>query len=70
MDEGCYQPVVSDEDEVPLVVECDHPPSLELGHLGEPRGQHPCHCVPETSGEVVQYDLWLVVSHLPMALHQ
>ena len=60
--------MVSDEDEVPLVVEGDHSPTLELGDLWEPGGQQPCHAVTQASGEVVQYDLRLVISHLSMTL--
>ena len=61
-------PVVPDEDEVSLVVEGDHSPALELRDLREPGGQQPRHAVTQASGEVVQYDLWLMVSHHTMAL--
>lgn len=60
--------MVPHEDEVPLIMECDHPATVELGYLWEPRPQHPCHCVTQTSGEIVQNNLWLVIGHLSMAL--
>ena len=61
---------MSDEDIVSLVVEGDHPPALELGHLGEPRRQHSGHRVTQMRGEVVENHLRLVVSHLSMTLHR
>ena len=61
-------PVVSEEDEVSLVVEGEHPPPLELWDLREPRGQHPCHTVTQPRREVVQDHLRLVLRHLPMTL--
>ena len=61
---------MSEEDEVSLVVEGDHPPPLELGIMGEQRRKHPCHCVPNTSAEVVQHYLWLVRGDSSMTLKQ
>ena len=65
---GIYTPVMSDEDEVSLVVEGEDSPPGELGDLREPGRKHPPHTVTESSGEVVEYHLRFVLRHLPMPL--
>ena len=60
--------MVSEEDEVSLVVEGDHSPAGELGDLGEPGGQQSPHAVTQSSREVVQNHLWSVLRDLPVTL--
>ena len=60
--------MMSDEDEVSLVVKRDNPPPLKLRLLRKPRGNHSGHCMAQTSCEVVENDLWLVIGHLSMTL--
>ena len=40
-----HQPVMSEEDVVPLVVKSDNSSPLKLGVMGEKCSQHACHCV-------------------------
>ena len=46
-------PMMSNEDEVSLIMEGDGSPSLELWVVWEEGSKHPCHRVTQTCGEVV-----------------
>ena len=60
--------MVPEEDEVPLVVEGDHPSAPELWVMGEEGSKHAPHCVAQTSGQVVQNNLWNVTGWPAMTL--
>ena len=45
--------MMSNEDEVSLIMEGDGSPSLELWVVWEEGSKHPCHRVTQTCGEVV-----------------
>lgn len=49
-----------EEDEVALVVQCSNLATLELGDMGEQRGEHSSNSVTKTSVEVVENQFWLV----------
>ena len=61
-------PVLSKEDVIPLTVESDHSSSVELGVLRKESSQHPGHCMAQAGGEVVEYNLRLVVGSSAMTL--
>ena len=61
-------PVLSKEDVIPLTVESDHSSSVELGVLREESSQHPGNCMAQAGGEVVEYNLRLVVGSSSMTL--
>lgn len=50
----------SEEEEVPLIVKCDHLTSLELGHWWEQSLEETAHCVSETRNESIQDKLRVV----------
>ena len=61
-------PVLSKEDVIPLTVESDHSSSMELGVLWVKSSQHPGNCMAQAGGEVVEYNLRLVVGSSAMTL--
>lgn len=63
-------PVVPEEDKVPLVVEGDHPPALELRVVWKQSCKHASHRVAQASGQVVQNNLRDVTSWPAMTLHR
>ena len=52
--------VVTEEDEVALVVECDDATTLEVGHLVQQTAEHAAHAVAQARVEVVEDHLRLV----------
>ena len=63
-----FLPVMPDKYVVPLVVESDHPAALKLGIMWEYGCQEPTHRVAKACREVVEDDLWLMVTHWSMML--
>ena len=61
-------PVMSEEDEVALVVQGDRPPTPELRVVREERGEHAADAVPEPRVEVVEDHLGKVRRALPAVL--
>ena len=61
--------MVPEEDKVPLVVECDHPPAPELWVMWEEGCKHASNRVAQASGQIVQNNLRDVTGWPPMALH-
>ena len=60
--------MMSEEDEVSLVVEGNHTSSLELRVVGKQRSKHPTHGVTQPGGEVVQYHFGKVGGGSPVTL--
>ena len=61
--------MVSEEDEVPLVVEGDGTPTFERRVLAEEGRKHAPDAAPQPGPKVVQNELWLVLCRPPVPLH-
>jgi hypothetical protein len=69
---SCAAPLGSppEEDEVSLVVECDHPPAPELRVLMEEAAQHAADTAPKARVEVVQQQLRSVTTDAAVTLQR
>ena len=54
---------------VPLIVEGDSSPALEVGVLAEYGGKHAPQAVPQARAKVVEYELWTMCACSAMMLH-
>lgn len=52
--------MMTEEYEIPLVVERDHASALELGVVWEERGERTTHCLPKAGVKIIEYHLWHV----------